>query len=62
VIVRIESFGAKNAALSIPGRVIAGAFLTDALERDIEKLSVDKKGVSVPLEHTITTVRLLLKG
>jgi hypothetical protein len=61
LIARIQSFGAKSAMLSIPGRDIAGASLADALERDIEKLPVKAGGVSVPLAGAITTVRLLLK-
>lgn len=61
LIVRIQSFGAEIVTLSIRDRDIAEAFLADALERDIEKLAVDKGGVSVLLAHNITTIRLLLK-
>jgi len=61
VIVRLQSFGANCVALSIPGRKIVKAFLTDALERDIEELQTGAKGVTVLLAEAVTTVRLLLK-
>jgi hypothetical protein len=62
LIVRLQSFGARRVDLTLTGRRIASAFLTDARERDIRKLSVRSETVRVPLEHDIVTVRLLCEG
>ncbi len=62
LIVRLQSFGARRVDLTLNGRCITKAFLTDARERDVRKLSVRSGTVRVPLEHDIVTVRLLCEG
>jgi hypothetical protein len=63
LIVRLQSFGPDRVKISLKGKKVKKAFLTDARERDIEKLkvdSIDSKGVVVPFAGTVATVRLLV--
>ena len=60
LILRLQSFGPKEALIGLTGRQVKKAVLCDARERDIKDLSIDSEALTVPFTASIATVRLFL--